>query len=172
MRHRWRQRASRREAAEVNVTAFLNLMVVLVPFLLITAVFSRITILELNLPSANAEAQSQDPRLRLEVIVRRNAIEVVDRGRGLLGRIQNATDGHNLAELSRLLQRTKKRYPEALDASILIEPEVIYDELVQVMDRVRIAEVVGTDSIEQMELFPQIAIGDAPPIVKDGTTPQ
>ena len=34
------------------MTTFLNLMVVLVPFLLITAVFSRITIVELSLPTA------------------------------------------------------------------------------------------------------------------------
>ena len=37
-------------AAELNITAFMNLMVVLVPFLLMTAVFSHITILDLNLP--------------------------------------------------------------------------------------------------------------------------
>jgi biopolymer transport protein ExbD len=33
-------------AAELNITAFMNLMVVLVPFLLMTAVFSHITILD------------------------------------------------------------------------------------------------------------------------------
>ena len=32
------------EAAELNITAFMNLMVILVPFLLITAVFSRVAI--------------------------------------------------------------------------------------------------------------------------------
>jgi hypothetical protein len=38
------------------MTTFLNLMVVLIPFLLISAVFSRITIVELSLPSAKAPA--------------------------------------------------------------------------------------------------------------------
>ena len=42
-------------AAELNITAFMNLMVVLVPFLLMTAVFSHITILDLNLPPPGAQ---------------------------------------------------------------------------------------------------------------------
>ena len=47
-------------AVELNITAFMNLMVILVPFLLITAVFSRITVLELNLPALNAKSEQQE----------------------------------------------------------------------------------------------------------------
>ena len=53
-----RRRGGRRqqqEAAELNITAFMNLMVILVPFLLITAVFSRLAILQLNLPGSSTE---------------------------------------------------------------------------------------------------------------------
>ena len=49
-RHHYKRRVG--ATYEIDVTTFLNLMVVLVPFLLITAVFSRLTIVELNLPSA------------------------------------------------------------------------------------------------------------------------
>ncbi|HSN50904.1 MAG TPA: biopolymer transporter ExbD, partial [Woeseiaceae bacterium] len=42
------------ETAELNITAFMNLMVILVPFLLITAVFSRLAVLELNLPGSSS----------------------------------------------------------------------------------------------------------------------
>ena len=49
-RHHYRRRTG--DPPELDMTTFLNLMVVLVPFLLITAVFSRITIVELSLPSA------------------------------------------------------------------------------------------------------------------------
>jgi len=42
------------DPVELDITAFMNLMVILVPFLLITAVFSRMAILELNLPSAES----------------------------------------------------------------------------------------------------------------------
>ncbi len=46
-----RKHGKSKEAPELDITAFLNLMVVLVPFLLVSAVFSRITILELNMPA-------------------------------------------------------------------------------------------------------------------------
>ena len=49
-----------KEAVELNITAFMNLMVILVPFLLITAVFSRLTILELNLPALDAASEKQE----------------------------------------------------------------------------------------------------------------
>jgi biopolymer transport protein ExbD len=83
MSHR---RAARRnkEAEELNITTFMNLMVILVPFLLITAVFSRLAIVELDLPLAQSEASGKPPEFSLEVIVRRDSIEVGDRNRGSL----------------------------------------------------------------------------------------
>ena len=58
-RHHYKRR-TKGDAHEIDVTTFLNLMVVLVPFLLITAVLSRLTIVELNLPSA-AGGESSRP---------------------------------------------------------------------------------------------------------------
>ena len=63
------------ETAELNITAFMNLMVILVPFLLITAVFSRLAILELNLPGSSTEpADPQELTFQLEVTVRETRI--------------------------------------------------------------------------------------------------
>ena len=70
----WRKR-HRMETVELNITAFMNLMVILVPFLLITAVFSQVAILELNLPSSNDQPGAEDPEtMQLEVIVRPTAL--------------------------------------------------------------------------------------------------
>ena len=95
-----RRRGGRRnnvETAELNITAFMNLMVILVPFLLITAVFSRLAILELNLPGSSTEpVDPQDQTFQLEVIVRMDKIEVGDRNQGLLGRYPNTEDGLRL----------------------------------------------------------------------------
>ncbi|MGH8222816.1 MAG: ExbD/TolR family protein, partial [Woeseiaceae bacterium] len=61
----------------------MNLMVILVPFLLITAVFSRLAILELNLPGSSAEpADPEDRTFQLEITVRKGSIEVGDRNVG------------------------------------------------------------------------------------------
>ena len=60
----------------------------------------------------------------------------------------------------------KKRYPAKSDAAILLEQDVAYDTLVQVMDTVRVAEKIEEESIVRSDLFPDISIGDAP--VLDG----
>jgi biopolymer transport protein ExbD len=164
MRRRLRRRAGQQQPADINITAFMNLMVILVPFLLITAVFSRITILELNLPAAAADKQQQNDTasFELEVIVRANAIEVGDRRGGLIRRISATEQGHDYAALSELLQQIKARFPDRLDATLLLEPDIPYDTMVQVMDNLRAARVVQAGSLQTAELFPDISIGDAP----------
>ena len=164
MRHR-RARNRRHEAVELNITAFMNLMVILVPFLLITAVFSQVAILELNLPTSQAEAnEEQEPEFQLEITVRDATIDVGDRTTGLLKRIDNTDEGYDLEELSEYLGQVKERFPEKIDATLLLEPEISYEVLVSVMDTVRLRERLDEDEqrVIKSELFPEIAIGDAP----------
>jgi biopolymer transport protein ExbD len=139
-------------------------MVILVPFLLITAVFSRLAIIELTLPGSSTEpVDPQEQAFQLEVIVRKDKIEVGDRNQGLLGIYPSSEEGeYDYEALSGKLSELKDRYPDKTDASILLESDIAYDTLVQVMDRVRIAEEIVEDSIIRSDLFPDISIGDAP----------
>jgi biopolymer transport protein ExbD len=159
------RRERHKEQEELNITAFMNLMVILVPFLLITAVFSRLAVLELNLPSSEATlAEEQEPEFQLEITVRDALIEVGDRNVGTLSRIENTPEGYDFDELSGYLQRIKQQFPEKANATILLEQDIPYDVLVQVMDTVRVFERI--DEAESLaaryELFPEISIGDAP----------
>ena len=160
------------ETVELNITAFMNLMVILVPFLLITAVFSRLAILELNLPGSSSEpVEPQEQTFQLEIIVRQDKIEVGDRNQGLLGIYPNADDGgYDFVALADKLTELKERYPTKTDAAILLEQDIAYDTLVQVMDTVRVAQEVNEEDgvIDRSDLFPDISIGDAP--VLDGGT--
>ncbi len=170
-----RRRGGRRyntETAELNITAFMNLMVILVPFLLITAVFSRLAILELNLPGSSSEpVEPQDQSFQLEVIVRQDKIEVGDRNQGLLGIYPNGDEGYDFAAVADKLTELKERYPSKTDASILLEQDISYDTLVQIMDTVRVAQTVSDDDsqVERSDLFPDISIGDAP-VLEGGAT--
>jgi len=159
----------RNDAAELNITAFMNLMVILVPFLLITAVFSRLAILELNLPGSSTEpVDPQEQVFQLEVIVRKGKIEIGDRNQGLLGVYPSSDDGYDYDALRTKLSALKKRYPKKSDASILLEQDIAYDTLVQVMDTVRVAEEIEGDSVVRTDLFPDISIGDAPVMTGGG----
>jgi biopolymer transport protein ExbD len=160
MRSKWRKRRNA-ETPEMDITAFMNLMVALVPFLLITAVFSRMAIIELNLPAASSVAVDE-PTFQLEVTIREDGLEVGERSQGLLTRLPR-TDGHyDLGGLADYLRRVKSNYPDMSNATVLLEPDVPYDTLVQVMDVLRAHEVRDGGRFVQAELFPDISIGDAP----------
>ena len=156
------------DTAELNITAFMNLMVILVPFLLITAVFSRLAILELNLPGSSSEpVEQQDQVFQLEIIVRSDKIEVADRNQGLLGSYPNGEDGYDFDAVSEKLAQLKRRYPNKTDASILLEQDIPYDTLVQIMDTVRVSVEAkdgsgDSQTLVRSDLFPDISIGDAP----------
>ncbi len=152
-----------KQAPELNITAFMNLMVVLVPFLLITAVFSRITILELNLPPPSSSDKPNKPKLELEVVVRANFIDVQDRSTGHLRTFRNKDNAYDTAALSEFLRVVKGKYSDIASASILLEPDIPYETLVLIMDTVRSADIEQDDgSFVRAELFPEISIGDAP----------
>ena len=127
---------------DLNVVPMIDMMVILVFFLIFSAVFTRTSILELNLPAANQEVPDLPKGLQLEVIVRKDRFDIADRGTGLLKTLPS-TANNNVTEydyrgLSQYLQLVKSKYPDKTDASILLEADIAYDTLVQTMDTVRI----------------------------------
>lgn len=142
------------------MTTFLNLMVALLPFLLITAVFSRITIVELDMPSATGPAPTE-PTFRVEVVVREAGIEIMD-GAQVIAAIPKVDGEYDLEKLSGYLMEIKREYPAKDDASVLLEPDIEYDHLIDVMDTVRSTELRQGDAVTRAALFTAISIGDAP----------
>ena len=165
-RHHYKRR-TKGPAHEIDVTTFLNLMVVLVPFLLITAVFSRLTIVELNLPSSAGGASGAEEPFRVEVIVRDAGMEITN-GSQTIATIPKKDDEFDFQTLSDFMVALKQEYPEHDSASVLMEAHIPYDYLIRVMDIVRSVEVPVDDPIEGepeyelYALFSEISVGDAP----------
>jgi biopolymer transport protein ExbD len=147
---------------DLNIVPMIDMMVILVFFLIFTAVFSKTNILQLNLP-ANASAAPVDlPKgLKLEVIIRPDDLVINDRNSGPLKVLENTAAGYDLDNLSLFMRQIKSQYPEMTDATVLPGPNVSYDTLVQVMDAVRIYQL-PVAPFSKAELFPDIAIADAP----------
>lgn len=162
------QRHNRRPA-ELLLVPMIDIFTVLVTFLLMTAVFSRTVILELKLPPSNAQFVPPPPGLQLEVVVRRNALVVDDRNSGPLATFPNTSAGYDYDALSKYLQQVKARFPDKTDATVLLEPNIPYDVVVQVMDRTRVLEVNAGLNVVQYELFPDVSLGDAPAAADAGT---
>jgi len=160
-KHHYKRRAG--NTYEIDVTTFLNLMVVLVPFLLITAVFSRLTIVELNLPSAAGGATNKADNFRVEVIVREQGMEISN-GSAIIASIPKKDEEYDFENLSNLMVELKREYPEHEEASVLMEAQIPYDYLIQVMDTVRTIEVPTEveNEYEMYALFTEISVGDAP----------
>jgi biopolymer transport protein ExbD len=160
-RHHYKRRVG--TTYEIDVTTFLNLMVVLVPFLLITAVFSRLTIVELNLPSAAGGPTNNQDNFRVEVIVREAGMEISN-GSATIASIPKKDEEYDLESLSELVVELKREYPDHEEASVLMESHIPYDYLIQVMDVVRSIEVPTgiEDQVELYALFSEISVGDAP----------
>ena len=156
--HHYRRR--QKEAPGLDMTTFMNLMMVLVPFLLITAVFSRMSIVELDLPSTKG-APPASPTFRVEVVVRDAGLEIMD-GSQVIAAIPKVGDSYDLPKLSEYLVAIKNEYPEKDDASVLLEPDIKYDYLIQVMDTVRSVETHDGAQTARADLFTAISIGDAP----------
>ena len=162
-RHHYKRRT--KPEHELDVTTFLNLMVVLVPFLLITAVFSQLTIVELNLPSSAGGASSEDS-FRVEVIVRETGFEISN-GTAMIASIPKVDDEFDFDTLSGFMIELKQSYPQHDAASVLVEALIPYDYLIQAMDIVRSVEVPsiddqGEEQFQLYALFSQISVGEAP----------
>jgi len=187
-RHHYRRKD--KEPPDLDITTFLNLMVVLIPFLLISAVFSRITILELNVPTGGSGVVDDTEKVVIEVIVREQGLEIGN-GKGVVASIPKIDDSYDYAKLSEYLLSIKQNYPDKTDATILMEPDLEYENLVNTMDVVRgtaitpemrdrvaldgpeddrpeenspgeISSEENTEEIKLIGLFPDISIGDAP----------
>jgi biopolymer transport protein ExbD len=163
MTRRHHNNRKREQTRGLDVTTFLNLMVVLVPFLLISAVFSRVSIMELSVPTSAGGSATNMPNFAIEVIVREAGLEIAN-GSSVEAAIPKKDGQYDMEMLSEMLMRLKARYPEKEDASVLMEPEIEYDYLIQIMDAVRGAEVQAdaSEEVQKMVLFPDISIGDAP----------
>jgi len=147
----------------LNLTPMMDILTVLVVFLLITAVFTSITIMELSVPTSAGGSASNRPNFAIEVIVRKAGLQIAN-GSSVQASIPKKDDQYDLEMLSKMLLRLKAQYPEKEDATILMEPKIEYDYLIQIMDAVRGAEVrtEGSPEVRKTVLFPTISIGDAP----------
>ena len=157
-----RNHARYRGRHEINVVPMIDMMIILVFFLIFTAVFTKTNILELNLPGADSAVPDLPEGLNLEVIMRKERHRGRRSRHRCAARACRSTDGkYDLKGLSDYLQLVKSKYPDKQDATILLEQDIQYDTLVQVMDTVRVFAVPGS-RWDLGELFPDVSVGDAP----------
>lgn len=145
---------------ELDITAFMNLMIVLVPVLLLGMVFSQIRTIELNFPGlAAGEAPAADD-FRLTVTLLQDGLEVADNERGLIQALPLVDGEQNYAGLQDLMVQIKQAVPDKTDVILEVAPGIEYQALITVMDTLRSYEAVVAASVVDAELFPDVALAD------------
>ncbi len=168
------KRHHKRGDAELEITSFLNLMIILVPVLLVMMVFSRITVVDLKLPDlADSSQQQPDIVKQLEVVLYGNGISI-NYPSGIRVKSIPKKDGkHDFKLLSLTLQEVKRslrdKGVEKRDILILSQPKTDYQALVSTIDTVRSFKTVLVTDVVDAELFPLVSLGDAPVNVNKGT---
>lgn len=154
--------------AELDITSFMNLMIVLVPVLLMMMVFSRITVLDLTLPELSEASESaMDVKdQRLEIVVRHNVISVYYPQGSLVKDLPLIEQTYDYAGLQGILKQIKQTLiSQDIDkkaVTLLLEANISYQAIVALMDATRSYPEVLITSVVEAELFPEISLGDAP----------
>lgn len=158
------------EDPDLDITSFMNLMIILVPVLLMSMVLSRTTILDLKLPDQadSSIPVTEEPPQQLEIIIRADKFEVNYPAGVKLKWIEKTPEGeYDFKLLSSVLQETKRLLQDKgidkKDLYILSEKDTDYQTLVSTMDTARTFKAVVAANLVDAELFPEISLGDAPP---------
>jgi len=165
-----RRHRKAQEEAELDITSFMNLMIILVPVLLISMVFNHISVLELNLPLEDQQKLDElDPEDKTPEIIVRDSGFQVNLGLIPLETIPKKDGKFDLEKLSKALITMKKTVAkDRTDIAILSEPDIDYQVLVGVIDTARTFEAVVAASVVDAKLFPDVSLGDAPDVALAG----
>ncbi|MGQ0697316.1 MAG: ExbD/TolR family protein [Panacagrimonas sp.] len=145
----------------LNIVSMIDVFAVLVFFLLVSSSLAaaRLNVINLNLPSPDKTAAPEDMKLQLTAVVRQGVIEISD-SKGAVRNIVSTPDGYNLGALSALLVEVKKAAPTEQNITLLMEPDVVYDNVIKIMDVIRLTPAEARAGGLPRELFPQISVGE------------
>ena len=162
-----RPKARRKADAELDITSFLNLMIVLVPVLLMMMVFSRITVVELRLPDLGEATSSSEAleRQQLELLVQPEGVALYFPAGYLLKQIPAAAEQDWMqvqAVLKQLKQTLIAKGADKKDIVLMLDDRIDYQQVISLLQTTRSYKEVLVASVVDAELFPEISFADIP----------
>jgi len=159
-----KKRSQQEPEEAIHIVALWNLMIILIPFLLLSAVFSRTAILNVYLPEAPSGEKQQlkdvkeHPPLLIVSILKDGF--VINDGEKVLAALPKVQDRHDFEKLSSLLLQLKGQLPNHEEIILLSEPAIRYETIIQTMDASRETVVEREGKKEVVSLFPSVSIGE------------
>lgn len=133
-----------REEIDVNLTAVMNIFLILIPFLILTAAFVKIAIIDFSLPTTGGGVGSAQPPPEEKMIL--TVIDIKANGQFQLKSTgskfdpiypTNAKDRYDYKKLVSQLKQLKTKHQVIEDIILIPDSQVKYDIIIQVMDRCR-----------------------------------
>lgn len=136
MRRTGKRRGPKPGEVELDLLPMMNVFIVLIPMLLTSAVFLKVTVIDTNVPSANAapEADSAE-NLSLAITIKDDYFVV--EGKGIESRVIARKDADAPAKLAVALADVEAAHPDNQDVIIISEPKTRYQDIIAVMDVAR-----------------------------------
>ena len=131
--------SGRKRNIELNLVPFIDLMSVLITFLLITAVWTQVSMIQIgsSLYGKKSDTQpSPTPPPNADVVLKVDVKEVgyvLTVGKQVIS-LPMVNEQFDEAGLVAQLQRVKQLYPEKVDAIVSVADVIPYEQLIKAMD--------------------------------------
>ena len=161
---RKQKRSLKTEQAELNITPFMNLMIVLVPVLLLSMVFTHIRVHQVEIPQLAQKLQNQTENKTLQLVIRQDGFEVQYPAGSRL-KVFNTTESniYPYEKLGVYLRNVKltfqKKNIEKNDITLLADDKTPYQVLVKTLDQIKFSKETIEGKVVYAELFPQVSLG-------------
>jgi biopolymer transport protein ExbD len=127
----------------MNLIPFMNLMSALIPFLLATAAFTSIAVIDINLPPSATPGKKKEDKpkkkeedLVLTVLISDQGFTVGARG-GFLPTVKKEGGKYSYEKLAEQLTKVKESFQDREEIIITSEPDIVYEVIIKVMDQCR-----------------------------------
>jgi len=153
-RQRRAERASLTDAGNLNLVPLVDILTSVVFFSLLTyqgAALAALTSYDLSLPpvvitadqASSAAQQREALNLLLAVRVDRQKLLVEHSGQGGFRKEIAGVQGAALDTLQSVMTEIRRRYPQNADVLVVPADDVAYDDLIHVLERLRVASYSG-----------------------------
>ncbi|MEK6726687.1 MAG: biopolymer transporter ExbD [Deltaproteobacteria bacterium] len=151
---------SQHEETELNLLPMMNMFIIIISFLMTTAIFAKTALIDVYLPQegsgggtgSGGQAAYAPPAI-LTVSTTEKGFELGGIGGGRF--IPKKGGNLDYSQLTADLLMLKQSYPDKEDAILLFPPEMSYDIVVKVMDASR-----ETEERPKQTLFPLASLGE------------
>ena len=135
-----RKRIKRRAVNfDPELVPFIDMLVVCCCFLLMSAALLQTAVIEISLPSAAGAGSAgattpQGGELNLSLIITNEGYRLGGSG-SILGLVPKKNGKYDYVKLEKDLADVKKSFPDQTSIIVISEPEIVYDDIIQIMDR-------------------------------------